>query len=653
MKKFFLSALSALLTVSAVDAQTVQRTPFIEHFTQASCAPCASQNPIMYNTLNTFGTSNYVKMTYQTSWPGTDPMNAAYPAGPQARVTYYSVTGVPDASLNGGATDAPNTAVTASKLSAAAALTTPYDVKVTHTWNAGAFDVRVAVVNVSNAPISSMNRLHLGMVENQISYPTAPGSNGETSFFYVLRQFYNASTGMPSNAPATIGAIPANDSIVYTFSVSNYPSYINDLEQVSFVAFVQNNSTKVVEQADKSALSSIPGIVYASAAANSTVGAGYCDYSFTPSVNFTSNSTTPITTVTAEYTVNGGTAVPITLSGLSLTSGQSTPITFPATTLPSTGNSSVQYTITDINNGGTYSPGAVSMSLETYSKLPSTSSATPIVEGFQGLATGTPSPTGAIADNPTEVTAVAISSAAVSSVTWNLGGHGASNGCFIWDFYSITNGRGSKLIWNKLDLTTKVNSRVSFSRAHALYSGTEPDRLKVNVSTDCGTTWTTVWDKQGTQLATVPPVGNNTRYYAAVGDWVTDTVDLTAYDGQSEVVIAFEAISGYGNSLFIDDVNTFEATVVGVSAINTEAAEVRIMPNPVSTQMTLEFTLLNTVDANISIINALGQQVQQVTNGSFSGTNVIEVNTSELTSGVYFVNIITEEGTTTKRFVRQ
>jgi hypothetical protein len=69
--------------------------------------------------------------------------------------------------------------------------------------------------------------------------------------------------------------------------------------------------------------------------------------------------------------------------------------------------------------------------------------------------------------------------------------------------------------------------------------------------------------------------------------------------------------------------------------------------------MTLEFTMLNTADANISIVNALGQQVQQVTNGSFTGTNVIEVNTSDLASGVYFVNIVTEKGAATKRFVRQ
>lgn len=57
----------------------------------------------MYATLDNFGSSNYVKVTYQVSWPGTDPMNAAYPAGPNDRRNYYGVTGVPNASLNGGA----------------------------------------------------------------------------------------------------------------------------------------------------------------------------------------------------------------------------------------------------------------------------------------------------------------------------------------------------------------------------------------------------------------------------------------------------------------------------------------------------------------------------------------------------------------------
>lgn len=652
MKKFLLSALCAFSTTAFVQAQVAQM-PIVEHFTQASCGPCASQNPTLYTTLGTFGSANYAKITYQVSWPGTDIMNAEYPAAPNDRRNYYNVTGVPKVSLNGAANVAPNTAVTSSTLATAGALMTPYDIAITQTWTSGTnVDLTIVISNVTAAAISTADRFHLAMVEENITFASAPGSNGETAFFNVVRDMYNASTGASSTAGATIGAIPANGNLTFTMSVTP-PSYIRDLNQISFVGYVQNNASQAVLQGGKSAAGNVPGLLNVGASANSTVGAGYCDYSFTPEINFTNNGAIAVTEVTGEYTVNGGTAVSNVITGISLASGQSTTITFPATTLPSTGASTVQYSISDVNTGGTYSGGPVAMAAEVYAKLPSTSSPTPIAEGFQGLALGAPTPaTGALADNPGGVRAFAVDGSISTGVTWNLGGHGASDGCFRWDFYDIPNGQGSKLVWEKLDLTAKINSRLSFSRAHALYGGTEPDRLKVNVSTDCGTTWTTVWDKQEAQLATAPAFGSG-RFYPSVAQWVTDTVDLTAYDGASELVIAFETISGYGNCLYLDDVNTFEGTAVGVSTINAETAEVRIMPNPVSSRMTLEFTMLNTADANINIVNALGQQVQQVTNGSFTGTNVVEVNTSNLVSGVYFVNITTKLGTTVKRFIRQ
>lgn len=657
MKKILLSALSAFVAVGSISAQTVAKKPLIEHFTQASCGPCAGQNPIMYATLNAFGTStnDYTKITYQTSWPGVDPMNAAYPGGPQARVAYYNVSGVPDASLNGGATDAPNTIVTATTMANAATLTTPYNIKVTHTWNSPtSIDVRVAVVNVSNASISSSDRLHLGMVEDSVVYNSAPGTNGETQFFYVLRQFYDASTGTASNTPATIGAIPPNDSLVYTFNISSVPSSIRDLTEVSFVAFVQNNATKVVDQSAKSQpAATVPGTLSGSAVSASTSGSDYCDLAFTPSVSFTNDGATPITSVTAQYTINGGTPIVETFSG-NLTQGQSTTISFPATNLL-VGSTTVAYEITDVNSGGVLvSSAAVDITDELYNKLASNSSATPISEDFQGLGLGTLAPAGTIAENPDGIRAYVVDNTVSSTITWNLGGHGNSNGCFRWDFVAIPANRSSTLMWQKLDLTGKTNNRLSFARAHALWSGNEPDRLKVSISTDCGANWTSVWDKQGTALATAPNV-INARFYPQTTQWVTDTVDLSAYDNTDEVILLFEGISGAGNSLYLDDINIFEATVVNnVAKINDEAADVRIMPNPVNNQMTLEFTMLKDADANISIVNALGQKVQNVTTGSFNGINTMEINTSELASGVYFLNITTTDGTTTaQRFIKK
>ncbi|CAA6798917.1 MAG: Unknown protein [uncultured Aureispira sp.] len=651
MKKFLLSALCAFSTTALVQAQ-IPQTAVVEHFTQASCAPCASQNPTLYNTLGTFGSANYVKLTYQTSWPGVDPMNAEYPAGPNDRRVYYGVTGVPNASLNGNAVDGPNTIVTASTLAAAAALMTPYEISITQNWTSTTnVDLDIVIRNVTTSPISTADRFHFAMVEENITFAAAPGSNGETDFFNVVRDMYNVSTGASSTAGTTIDTIPAGDSLTFTMSVTP-PAYIRDLNQISFVGYVQNNATQVVYQGGKSIAGGVPGLLSVTAAANSTVGAGYCDYNFTPEITFTNNSAIPVTTVTGEYTINGGTAVPVTVGGLNLMSGQSTTIAFPATTLAS-GTSNVEYSITDVNAGGTYSQGPVTMAPEAYDKLPSVSIGAPIVEGFESaplipttgysrtLTTGIFEANGASESNFSILDGPTYSYGAI-------GGMALSNRSVRFRFYNLQASSEISLIMQKVNFG--LGSKVTFDHAYRQYQTAE-DALDVEVSTDCGATWTSVWNKSGADLATL---SDSTAQYtpADSSEWVSDTILLAAYDNTNDVVIRFKGTSDYGNNLYIDNIN-ITSGVVSVNKIQTEAAEVRIMPNPVSNKMALEFTMLNSADANISIINALGQQVQQVTNGYFSGTNLIEVNTSKLASGVYFVNIITEEGTTTKRFVRQ
>ena len=255
MKKLLLSALPILaFGATNVDAQ-VNKTPLIEHFTQASCGPCASQNPIMYSTLNTFGSGNYVKVTYQVSWPGVDPMNAEFPTGPNARRGFYNVSGVPDCSLNGGTTASPNTAVTAATLAAKAAETTPYSMTVSQSWLNGDITVTIDVTNTTGSTVSTMNKIYVAMVEEQISFTNSPGSNGETEFYYVNREFYNPNTGA-AGAISGVYLSPiaggATTSFSFVVTSANIPSYIRDLNQLSFVAFVQSLSSKDIEQAAKS-----------------------------------------------------------------------------------------------------------------------------------------------------------------------------------------------------------------------------------------------------------------------------------------------------------------------------------------------------------------------------------------------------------------
>jgi hypothetical protein len=665
MKNLLLSfTVLTIIALGSVNAQ-VQKTPFVEHFTQASCGPCASQNPGMYTILNTFGSANYVKLTYQVSWPGSDPMNAEYPAGPSARTTYYGVSGVPDCSLSGGATSAPNTAVTAATLAAKAAETTPYSMTIVHSWNNGDITVDVDVINVTTSSVSSMDKIYVAMVEDQVSYTPAPGSNGETDFYYVNREFYNASNGAAgATSGASLGAIAPGATTSYTFTIAsaNIPSYIRDLNQLNFVAFIQNNSSKAIDQAAKSIPGNVPGLLDLSTSTSSVSGAGYCNYSFDPVINFTNNSTSiPVTQFVVEYDINGGTPVQETYIG-SLSGGASITINFPNTNL-TPGMSTVNYNVVSVNNGANlFSAGAVGMASETFSKINSTTSTIPISEGFQGP-DEEPAPTGAIADNPNGISAFTISDATVGA-GYAIGGHGNSDGCFLWLFYGISAGESSKLVFEKLDFSGTSDNELTFAHAYAQYQA-ESDQLEISVSTDCGATWASVWNKSGATLATVP--AQTANFFPNANQWVDNIVDLSAYDNAPDVMIAFEGTSNYGNNLFIDDINTGVASMASwdcdpvngcvdpgagsgqytsITACNavctsTDITEtisnLSVYPNPVINTLTIEgdYTSINIYDIfNKLVLTSKSQK---------------EIDVSSLSNGLYFANIKNQNTITVKK----
>lgn len=652
MKKITLIAVLLAFGWSMLQAQ-IARRPLVEHFTQASCGPCASQNPTLYNTLNTFGAANYVKVTYQTSWPGVDPMHSHYPAGPNDRRTLYGVTGVPNANINGGPTAGPNTAVTSSTLSTAANLMSNFELRPSHRYLTGRdIEVTIVVKNVGTTNEPAGRILHTAMTEKDITYASPPGSNGETEFFFVVRDMYNASTGASSTAGFSMPAMNAGDSATYTFTVAA-PSYIRTYDEIGFAVFVQDASNNEVYQSAYSA--PVPlAVRYDVSTSNAVFGgaaAGYCNPNVTPAFDITNAEATAITSIDAQYTINGGTPVPLSVTGLNLAQGQSTTLTFPATTL-SSGTNVIEYSVVSLNSGNPDYTTTNNAGLTGSAIIASaTSVANTISSDFQMMAIGAGAPNNAIEVNPDNIRAYKVDNTISTAVTQNLGGFGNSNGCYRWDFWAIQSGTAS-IVYEKINVaanTGLIGAKIKWASAFAHYNNA-PDRLRVKVSTDCGATWTTLYDKAGSALANAGSI-TNARFYPQTNQWVWDSVVLDNYINETELMIAFEGVSGYGNSLYIDDINMEYEYPVSVDQINAPTAQLTLFPNPVNNVLNVTFETAATSELTLTISNALGQTVQHVASGTYQGPQTIQVNTSELTAGVYFLNAVGETGVTTKRFV--
>lgn len=125
--------------------------------------------------------------------------------------------------------------------------------------------------------------------------------------------------------------------------------------------------------------------------------------------------------------------------------------------------------------------------------------------------------------------------------------------------------------------------------------------------------------------------------------WTSRTADLTAYAGQT-VHIAFQNNSTDQFILLIDDIEITQAPV-SVNEIKTEKPEVTLAPNPTSTVTKIQIGLSRNADVEIQLFDITGKVVKSIASRPMhSGLNSIQLNASDLESGVYFVRVKTDAG---------
>jgi hypothetical protein len=190
---------------------------------------------------------------------------------------------------------------------------------------------------------------------------------------------------------------------------------------------------------------------------------------------------------------------------------------------------------------------------------------------------------------------------------------------------------------------------LDFWQAYAQKTAANNDKLEVVYSTNCGTSWTSLWSASGTALATYGPTTTaNALPGSAVGspDWKLRSVSLTSVPANS--VLAFRGSANGGNNMFLDDV-TMRTGGVGVKNMVAENS-VSVYPNPARESATLEFKLAASTKVTVSVMDAVGRTVSVVSDATLQqGAQRFNIPTSSLSAGVYNIAIRTEEGLITQR----
>lgn len=212
-------------------------------------------------------------------------------------------------------------------------------------------------------------------------------------------------------------------------------------------------------------------------------------------------------------------------------------------------------------------------------------------------------------------------------------------------WYNIPSGDVDIVTLDPMSFTGATGHSLTFDVAYRQYS-TENDRLQVEVSTNCGTTWTSAYNKAGTTLSTL--AASTTSFVpSAATNWRNETVSLASYAGQPNVLVRFKATSAYGNNLYVDNINV--SATVGIEE-NNLVTGVNVYPNPMANQASVDFNLTSDNTVSMVLVNTVGQLVMTENLGNMSaGIHTYQMDASSLSNGLYFLNITVGNSTITKK----
>jgi len=236
-----------------------------------------------------------------------------------------------------------------------------------------------------------------------------------------------------------------------------------------------------------------------------------------------------------------------------------------------------------------------------------------------------------------------------NDVTWeknlSYSGYSASANCVSIDNTAYGNNPNKKkdaFITDSYDLSNVIYPELKFDVAYAEYSNTRSDSLNVYYSLDCGSNWTKVWNQRGSDLATAPD--QTTLFTPTSSQWKTVSVPLLSLYKQGKVSFKFENVTGWGNVMYIDNINLQNNPSLTVAEV--EKTEVKIFPNPASNMVGVRLPV-NHPFKQLQLINSIGSVVYETS----IADNAIVFPVADFPIGLYLLHFKGERSSQTEKLL--
>ena len=212
-------------------------------------------------------------------------------------------------------------------------------------------------------------------------------------------------------------------------------------------------------------------------------------------------------------------------------------------------------------------------------------------------------------------------------------------------FNNNLDGYFDKLITQPIYLDNELsNPYLSFDVSYSSISDSFEDALLVEVSQDCGSTFTdTIYFKSGKFLST--DVQNNSTN-STYNTFRNESVSLKKFLGK-RINISFLINSDGGNNIYIDNVNLSSRSLIDFNPLVFE-----IFPNPSSGIFNLYFEDFSIENFDLSIVDISGQLILNK-DYSFSkdSPRAVTINLLNLSQGIYLLKVKANDKSIVKRLV--
>ena len=191
----------------------------------------------------------------------------------------------------------------------------------------------------------------------------------------------------------------------------------------------------------------------------------------------------------------------------------------------------------------------------------------------------------------------------------------------------------------------------SFDYAYNKREASNDEWLQLMVSNDCGETWSIRKTMHGNVLSS--EVSSEPYVPASADEW--EHVEVTSINSAyfvSNFMYRFRFRSDDGNNIYIDNINIYPESMLGLDGLSGLNAQVNLYPNPVADVLNISIQTEGLASSTIEIFDVSGKVISVINQG-LNESHKVEYPTADLAEGLYYVKVTMNNSSVVKKFIKQ